>query len=339
MPRRPPGTPRSNQEHEGDDVLPSSPLPPPSLPPPANIVITSTENLATSDIQTLTLSDHLTPSEHQLPLTGVAASRTNDGASSSLVGPRSPNSNLEALYLHQVPLFRGEEMVVPRNAPRHSGPPPPPSGLSTTSTDKAAHLVEIMRNDERLLKEGIQIKFDNQLVSRLNEDLRARLRCHADEGFLEHWKSAIEKEYDFLTDEEEVLTNEPTITGVFRAHLYAHCNNFVKYKDNFVRPTTDVGDPAPVIKMARWGDPPTTVGAVADVASWESKTAQSCGEHKREVVCTNAHLAHFSSAASRFTAGVEGIGIRTQGDKLEWTGLETVPRDFRHKIQLFIIQV
>ena len=187
-----------------------------------------------------------------------------------------------------------------------------------------------MENDESLRTNGIRIISDRNLVGDVNERLRSELEYHQDEEFLRQWGVALEAEAKVF--EHETLTNEPTTTGVYRGHLYAHCNRFLRFTQNF-KEKCRLGR----AQNLRWGDPPTTVTSVADVAAWNRGTALCCGEHKRKVVCTGAQLESLYRAADESDVGVQGILVTVQNGALVWEGF--VDPQHRHTLKKFIIQV
>ena len=315
---------------------------PTATPPSIVIAAPAIPQYPPIDINRLIIDRAESSASQHLPISGFEVSLTQsaqDGID-AYVGPERARSNLMALYTHQVPAFVNEwprlaRREASRNAPRTSGRPPPPSGSSTSSTDKAAYLVAIMQNDELLRSHGIRIEYDRSLITKLDSDLRDQLDYHEDAEFLRKWNNALQQEYDFLSDESSILTNEPTTSGVFRSHLYHHCNRFVAFARNFALNTPS----PPLPRFGRWGDPPTTVGSVADVASWKHGMTQCVGEHKREQVCTSRHMEAMIVAASRENLRLVGITINVADDRLVWGGLDTTDASLRHKVKLFIIQV
>ena len=234
-----------------------------------------------------------------------------------------PNTNIEALYTHVVPMFESENVgrhlsqpprhISASNFPRVSLQPGLPSGGSTSSTNKTALLRLIMINDPDLRKDGIQVTQQEDLHLCLDDSLRGKLREHRDTRFLSQWNRTLSSEQDIL--QSEVFTDETTTTGVFRAFLYRLCNLFAGSSENFIDP----------ILCSIWGDPPTVTVSNMDVGCWQDLRCIHGGEHKRCKVCTNEHLQSLSTAAATLLpTRKKGIHISLRDDDtLHFEGLES----------------
>ena len=235
---------------------------------------------------------------------------------SDLVDAVRPENNVEAIYVHECPKFKGtnpsadaNRLQPPRGTqPRASLNPSPPSGASRASADKKELLASIMRKDPILRKQGIRVIFDSNLHLDLDASLRRKIVGHQDPAFMTDWVLALRNEVQVLAG--GTFVDEPTVTGVFRTTIYHLCNLFVQHSANFL-------DHAGAATCGSWEDPLTSPNAILDVACFLEGICICGAEHKRAKVCTTDHviLIQAKAAQARFN-GDNGIHVKLNNDRV-----------------------
>ena len=253
---------------------------------------------------------------------------------SDFVDQKPPRSNLEAIYVHQSPLYddglpsSSSRSSSSRNAARSSLGPHAPTGNSTSSVDKRSLLAHIISNDPVLREQGIRVVFRPDLHTSLDAHLRDRIAVHHDSHFMSKWLIGLLDEIESL---QNTYTDEMTTTGVFLTTIYQHCNRFLQEPKNF----TDFDETPTGI----WTDPPTTPVSVLDLSCWIENRCCHGVEHKRRKVCTAAHLREIQRCAGQeVTEGEKGIHIIVEDGALQFYHLNDVG-PLKGKIELVLSQV